>query len=365
MDEEVDPQLYDVTVSLFREWRTPRWGEKNPTKIKSKVWEWLVHSKLSGYESTERLNGPSPFDEGPTWSFDRFGQSVTELPDGRIIYIGGEHEDHYDPDFYIYNDVVVLNSDKTVDFYCYSKSDFLPTDFHSATLVDNTIVIIGSLGYPEDRVKEDTQIYLLDLDSYEIQRKYASGLSPGWMHKHNATLSADRKSIVVTNGIVCLDKDRSLRENIDDWRLDLTDWQWVRMTERTWVRWEIKRRDKKCIHLWDVRQALWALERKWNDNHEKGMVRLENELGYRPDVTLVNDLYSFDLTHDGLQKDEEEHNVFCIYIDGVRVRFVEDRYCLKVCVEGELPIETISVLKESMLDKLSALENTPCDIEVY
>jgi len=94
---------------------------------------------------------------GPTWSFDRFGQSVTEMPDGRTVYIGGEHEDHYDPDFCIYNDVAVKYPDGAVDFYCYRKSDFPPTDFHSASLVGKKIVIIGGLGYVEERIPGQAQ----------------------------------------------------------------------------------------------------------------------------------------------------------------------------------------------------------------
>ena len=44
---------------------------------------------------------------GPYWSWDRFGRTSTTLPDGRIVHIAGEHEDYYDNDFCIYNDVVV------------------------------------------------------------------------------------------------------------------------------------------------------------------------------------------------------------------------------------------------------------------
>ena len=365
MEEDIDPQLYGVTSALFRESRSPRLGEKNPTKIKSRVWEWLVHSKLSGYASTQKLNGPSPFTDGPTWSFDRFGQSVTELPDGRVIYIGGEHEDHYDPDFHIYNDVVVVNSDESIDFYCYSKSDFPPTDFHSATLVDNRIVIIGSLGYPEDRVKDYTQICLLDLKSYEMQKINASGISPGWIHDHNAMLSQDKNYIIVTNGKVDLGQDYSLRENIDDWKLNIINWRWERLTARSWVRWEIKRRDKKENHLWEIRQALWSLEANWKNEHERDMEGLENELGKRPDVTSIKNLYDFEVAHGKLQEDEEEHNVFWIYIKGVRIKFVEESHCLQVTVEGELSVETISILKESLLNKISVLENTTCNIETY
>jgi hypothetical protein len=44
----------------------------------------------------------------PVFCFRRFGRTETKLPNGRIVYIGGEHEDIYDPDLNIYNDVVVF-----------------------------------------------------------------------------------------------------------------------------------------------------------------------------------------------------------------------------------------------------------------
>ncbi len=49
MEEEFNPQRFGVTPELFREWREPRFGNANPQKLTSKVWEWLVQSKLSGY----------------------------------------------------------------------------------------------------------------------------------------------------------------------------------------------------------------------------------------------------------------------------------------------------------------------------
>lgn len=39
----------------------------------------------------------------PVWCFTRWGATRTKLPDGRVVCIGGEHEDSYDPDFCIYN----------------------------------------------------------------------------------------------------------------------------------------------------------------------------------------------------------------------------------------------------------------------
>ncbi len=51
------------------------------------------------------VNAEDPFanSEGPVWCFFRLGVTRTELSDGRIICIGGEHKDRYDPDFCIYN----------------------------------------------------------------------------------------------------------------------------------------------------------------------------------------------------------------------------------------------------------------------
>lgn len=229
MEEDLDPQHYGVSPALLWEWRVPRLGSENPQKLKSKVCEWLVYSRLSAYAATQMITEGSPLDEGPTWSFDRFGQSVTALPDGRTIYIGREHEDYYDQDFHIYNDVVVLHPDRTVDFYCYKKSDFPPTDFHTATLVDETIVIIGSLGYPDERNWKDTPIYLLSLDNLEIHKVESSGISPGWIHDHHATLSEDKNSIILTKGKVQIGEGYFLSENIDDWKLNLDDWSWDRL----------------------------------------------------------------------------------------------------------------------------------------
>ncbi len=51
----------------------------------------------------------------PVWCFERYGQSITCLPDGRFVQIGGEHEDSYDRDFCIYNDVFVHRPDGTFE----------------------------------------------------------------------------------------------------------------------------------------------------------------------------------------------------------------------------------------------------------
>lgn len=219
----MDHKDFGVTRSLFLEWRSPRFGQFNPTRMDNKVWEWLIRSRKSAYHATQALSDPGPSNEGPTWCFDRMGQTATELPDGRTIYIGGEHEDFYDPDFYIYNDVIVINPDEPLEIYGYPEHIFPPTDFHTSTLIDNTIVIIGSLGYRAKRSIGDTQVYLLNLASFEIQEVKTTGTSPGWIHQHTALLTDNRESIKIAKGILYLGENRSLIENIDDWKLNLRD----------------------------------------------------------------------------------------------------------------------------------------------
>jgi hypothetical protein len=365
MQEELDPQHFGVTPELFKEWGAPRYGNANPQKIKSNVWEWLVRSKLSAYASRQKIEDPSILAGGPTWCFDRFGQSVTDLPDGRTVYIAGEHEDYYDQDFYIYNDVVVTHPDGAIDFYCYPKSDFPPTDFHTATLVDDRIVIIGSLGYRDERNPNETQVYILRMNTFEIQKVETSGMSPGWIHRHTATLSEDQKSILVTKGKVQPLHGHSLLENCEDWKLHLDDWSWEKLTSRNWTQFAIWRKDKRMIPLWDIRHALWNLEHHMEDSHKQDMERIEQFINYRPDVRLMKDLYNFDLEQTGSHNDENEYNLFWIYMEDVRVRFTEEWHCLQVVIEGGLAAEKVSLIKQQLTDKLSALVNSPCEVEEY
>ncbi len=116
----------------FIKWRSPRTVEENPTRLDNPLWHWLVRTRWSAYKANEIFQGPSSFDAGPMWCFDRFGKSETRLPDGRVIHIGGEHEDFYDPDFFIYNDVTTVGGEGGIAIHGYPPSVFPPTDFHTA-----------------------------------------------------------------------------------------------------------------------------------------------------------------------------------------------------------------------------------------
>lgn len=352
-----------VTSELFLAWRSPRLGTSNPQRMNNPVWEWLIRSGVDAYHATKRLNGPSAVYAGPGWCFDRFGQSTNQLADGRLVFIAGEHEDHYDPDFYIYNDVVVQHPDGRLDIFGYTHEDFPPTDFHSATLVSNRIVLIGNLGYPDDRRPGETPVRSLDLETFAISRVKTSGTPPGWIHGHRATLSDDRRSILIERGQLDRGgKDRSLVENIDDWRLHLGDWRWERLTERRWPRWEVRRKDGKPNHLFDYHQALWAKQFPEFAKPGHELTRLKEELGKSPDLDVFAQLYKPSIAHHEMAMSEVEYNVHRILVEGVVVRYVDDMDSIQMTVEGELPQMVLEALASDLLEKLAKLENSPCEL---
>ena len=324
------------------------------------VWEWLIRSRFNAYLATERLKGPSALDAGPGWCFDRFGQSSTRLPDGREVLIAGEHEDHYDPDFYIYNDVVVRHADGRIEIFGYPRDTFPPTDFHSATLAGHRIIIVGNLGYLEERQAGRTPVAVLELESFRVSKVVTVGVHPGWLHGHSAVLSEDGASILIRQGLLDRrDGDGSLVENIDDWRLRLTDWSWERLTERRWQRWEFRRIDRKHNHLWKTRMALCCRDFHQEQGLRQQIEELTKAYGVAPDLDLAAKLYRPELSHEEVPKVEVEHNVFRIRIDGIVVRYVEEMHAIQMTVEGNLPQASVQVLESDLLTKLSALENAP------
>jgi hypothetical protein len=286
--------------------------------------------------------------------------------------VGGEHEDSYDPDFYIYNDVVVRHPDGRLEIFGYPKNVFSPSDFHSATFVGNRIIIIGCLGYPEQRTAGTTPVFSLDLDTLAILPVPTSGTAPGWIHGHRAALSDDGVSILVQGGKLDRGpKNASLVENLDDWRLRLVEGQWERLSERRWQQWEVRRKDRQLNHLWRIRQASWTeklgVAKEVEEQFErltKGLAvpTLEEELGVRPDLDLLARLYRPEVTHEEVPKVEGEHEVYRIRIGRVIVRYAEDMHCIQMTVEGDLPPAEIKALASDLRAKMAALENAPCEL---
>ena len=217
-----------------------RYGSAHPERVENALWEQAMPEDWSGYHLRQHLGvelSGSHFREdfshsayrdatpGPFWSWQRFGRTSTLLPDGRVIHIAGEHEDSYDSDFCIYNDVVVEHPGGRREVFLYPKDVFPPTDFHSATLVGREIVLIGSLAYRDMRRVGETQILKLDTRTLRIEPAATTGEAPGWISRHLAERLGE-SSILVIGGMV--QTADGYEPNTNAFELDLATMVWLR-----------------------------------------------------------------------------------------------------------------------------------------
>ncbi|MEL7242350.1 MAG: ankyrin repeat domain-containing protein [Cyanobacteria bacterium J06573_2] len=202
-----------------------RFGIRNPEIIENEFWDCMIRSEVNAY--TARSDDDSLFDNAPIWCYQRFGRTTTILPDGRIVEIAGEHEDFYDPDFCIYNDVVVFDGKGNFQIYGYPEEVFPPTDFHSATLVDNYVYIIGSLGYINQRYKNETPVYRLDCHTFKIEKIETTGNKPGWISGHKAKFQSPSQILISGGQLWKIVNDKNnLIDNTLDYILNLNTFEW-------------------------------------------------------------------------------------------------------------------------------------------
>jgi len=412
-----------ITPEVVSEWWTPRFGSSNPERMNNPLWEWLVRTRIEACAAADQFSYPetSKCDHdflGPAWCFARMGQSVTPLPDGRAVLISGEHEDHYDQDFNIYNDVTVYHPDGSLDIFGYPREIFPPTDFHTATLIGDRIVIIGNFGYPQDRRKGETQVAELDLSTWKMRLVPTSGESPGWIHSHVAESGLDRESIVVRAGLI----DSTVREgkcplleNPDQWSLDLERWQWSRVTREPWERYAFGADGLRSLPFWIMDSLPFTMQyyagskpdpdkpapqqlvppEKWaaflshfGDANAKAQAEaaMVYEMGCNPDMGVYKSLYQPYVPHHPLpdieSEEEEEDEAYeeegpfdwdeedysgpegvfegtRISVDGVVVRYKKSDPQVVLTIEGVLPEETVASLVSDLQQKLEILLARP------
>ncbi|MDI9639429.1 ankyrin repeat domain-containing protein [Kamptonema cortianum] len=187
--------LAHVSEEEYRSSAYVRAGTDNPEDMSDTFRLAMIRAGCSAYQPRLRFKDdafsgcslPGKSRPAPVWCFDRFGQTITFLSDGRTILIGGEHEDFYDPDFCIYNDVVVFQPGGDIKVYGYPKEVFEPTDFHTDTLIGDCIYVIGGLGYHDQR-KGPIPVYRVSTQDYSIQKMITKGKVPPRIYRHSASL---------------------------------------------------------------------------------------------------------------------------------------------------------------------------------
>lgn len=223
--------LSQISPEQYLAGKHRRFGTTNPEIMEIDFWTAMVCNGDSAY-TAKSIFGDIDNDNWNqlVWCYQRFGRTITQLPDGRIVEISGEHEDYYDPDFCIYNDVVVYHGDGNFQILGYPRDIFPPTDFHSATLVGEYIYIIGNLGYSSERISGETPVYRLHCDTFKIEKIETTGEKPGWISRHKAVYKQSSQ-IYITGGKVCImiDEKQEYLDNLVDYTLDLKNFNWVRV----------------------------------------------------------------------------------------------------------------------------------------
>lgn len=216
---DADIAMLTAAKEQYARAKHPREGKANPEAASEEFWLAMIRSGVSAYQAKTQYGDKS----SPIWCAQRFGQSLTSLPDGRVVLIGGEHEDSYMSDFHIYNDVFVFEGGQ-VKVLLYPETAFPATDGHSATLVGDWIYIIGNVGYQGTRREGETPVYRLNTKTMSIEKVPTSGAAPGWIGRHRARLNGAQ--IEVAGGEIFVGRD--FEKNTRSYLLDLGNMTWQR-----------------------------------------------------------------------------------------------------------------------------------------
>jgi len=344
----------EISREIFEEQRRPRFGAANPERMQLAFWEWMIRgedlpspegdrpvafglnrdgklkSTYGPWRARDLFEAPTTDGKGPIWTFDRIGRTCTRLSGGRTIYIGGEHEDSYDPDFCVYNDVVVFTSSGKIEIYGYPRETFPPTDFHTATLVGGRILIVGCDGLPEDRRPGFTPVYLLDLSTYGISKVETKGQVPGWIHKHRAEIHPDG-TLAIHGGIVVVERDgkQRFRRNVEEYTLDANSLIWRRLTNRNWLQFSIRQENGR-----------WFDWRKQMNGERLVPDAFENTVDPRTDWRRARFL-----------------------AQGVPVSIAIEGRKIEVIIEGDLPLELVGCITEGVRANAEAILQVPCVLQ--
>ena len=292
--------------------------------------EGKLKSAYGPYRARDFFKVPMNREDGPIWTFERYGATRTELPDGRVICIGGEHEDYYDPDFHIYNDVVVFEPEGVIEIYCYPKEVFQPTDFHTATLVGDEVILVGCLGNVKDRRPGFTSVYSVDTRSYRISELVTHGTSPGWIFEHAAELSANSLISIRGGQLVDLkDGKQRFKRNNEEFSLDTRTGAWTQTTSRNWPQWSIGQEDG-------------------------GVFVLDHEVRVR------------DLVPQGVERISatvESHGEAKFLLRGVPIRVIAGVRWIEIIAEGDLSEQLCREVPEVFRSRVEVLCKKKCVVE--
>lgn len=371
----------------FEAQRGRRFGASNPERMDLPFWRAMVHeheeARLRRWErrepeglgysptSARRYFGEEDDDtKGPIWNFDRMGSTRTAHPDGRVIHVAGEHEDFYDPDFCIYNDVVVLDLDGSIQIFGYPREVFPPTDFHTASLCGERLILIGCLGYPEERRPGVTPVFALHLDDYRVEPLPSHGEAPGWIWGHEAELS--HGVITIRGGEVWSSKDGGdprTRRNFDDFAYEVETGRWARLTRRPWRQYEIRdagggafMRGPRFLGCRPVDDEPWR-----RDDEEAAGRSIEDRFLYVSPDSLRPTSFRWELLRawDENLLDEDVKHEDRLLVEGVPMSIDLRALAIEIVIEGDMDEALADAIVRDIRENVEEEVGRPCLVEKY
>jgi hypothetical protein len=366
----------EITRSIFESQRQRRFGAANPERMPLAFWEWMVRGSEDDRTRDNAFSEKNPavlgylpyavrrffgeegdYSAGPIWNFDRMGATRTPHPDGRMICIGGEHEDHYDPDFCIYNDAVVIDLDGSIEIYGYPKDLFPPTDFHTATRFGNQIIIIGRLGYAEDRHLGTTPVFALDLAGYRIEQLPSHGEIPGWVFGHETELD-EYGFIAVRGGEVVVEKygEQIIRRNFDDFVYDIGTGTWKRLTNRKWWQFSVTDEAGKVFMMGPPFRGCALAE----DDSVERYSAFDDPFIYVMPKALLPRSFAYETTWSDEPSIDER-----ILVTGFPVTIKMSAFHIDIVIEGEMDEDMANALAEDIKGGVEADTGRRCVLRRY
>ncbi len=215
-----------ITQEEFTKGRKIEFGSSNPEEVMTPYLRFAIRSRYQGYSLCSHCGSDEWGYLAPIWSAYRFGQSLTQLPDGRWVEIGGLHNDSQDTA--IFNDVIVTTEGEP-RLFRYPEADFRPVYRHATVLVEDNIYVIGGKPWVPPPVDHETEVYRLNLDSMAIEKVNVSGPSPGYIHNHSAWLIEGNKiQIFGGEGRFISSEEQEPPEGRSnfEWQIDLERMAW-------------------------------------------------------------------------------------------------------------------------------------------
>lgn len=180
-------------------------GKTNPTLMDKPFWKYMVcNPHITAFEARQKLKIKDKDYDKAIWCFARFGATQTYLPNGQLICIGGLHEDSYDPDFQIYNDVVVIE-----------KPHPVKVDIYRTAIPNNYLQSHGMI-----RNLEDKMLSASNENDVKIYGYPAKVFPPMCSHCAAYVSTADKMEYIYIIGVPC---QKPHIDTVQVFRLNLLD----------------------------------------------------------------------------------------------------------------------------------------------